>query len=127
MGGVLFLCSGARGTAELHRAESEAIAETIRGAREFFQFGATARIEQIELFRTMGEAAQADSEETNLAAMIAMFPEQILENGENVGVEACWLGERFRARVRVETNVPDCQRQGARGQPGFAQTLAGFL
>src|SRR5258708_7880219 len=118
---------GAKRAAELHRAESEAVAETIRGTREFFQSGATVRVEQIELFRAMREAAQADSEEADLAAMVAMLPEEILENGENVSVEACWLGERFRARVRVEADVPDRQRQGARGQPCFAQTLAGLL
>ena len=117
----------AKRSAELHFSKAEAVAKVVRGAGEFFELFATPRIEQIELFSAMRETAQADSEETDLAAMIAMPPEEILENGEDIGIEAGWFCKSVRARMRVETNVADCQRQCARCKACFAQAFAGFL
>src|SRR5882757_1841819 len=63
---------GTERAAELHGAESEAIAQMIRGARQLFKFDAAFRGEQIELLRAVRQAAQADTKQAYFAALVAV-------------------------------------------------------
>src|SRR5260370_6581867 len=112
---------------ELHFAEAEAVAKTICGAGEPFQFCAALGVEQIELFGAVCEAAEADSEQSHFSFYIAMDSEEFLEHGKNVGIEPRGFSQRFGARVRFKASVADRQRERARGEPASPPTLAPFL
>ena len=59
---AVFLCSfRVERSPKLHRAESEAVAQSVSRARKLFEFPASHCFKQIELFRLMREAAQADA------------------------------------------------------------------
>src|ERR1700726_57540 len=119
--------SGADGAAELHGIKAESIAQIVRGARQLFKFGAAFRGEQIELLRAMRQTAQANTEQADFAAMVAVLAKELLEYRENIGIQLRWLAERLRACVRVETGVTNSESKRARGEARFAQTLTGFL
>ncbi len=51
----------AKRTPELYFAETETVAETVRGAGQLFQFGAPLGVQQIELFAAVSQPAEADS------------------------------------------------------------------
>ena len=113
--------------AELHFAETEAVAETVCGAGKFFQFGATFGVQQIELFVAVRETAETDTEQPDFSFHVAMRSKEFLKNREDVCVEARGLGKRFRARVCFKSGVTNRQREGSCGEAGFAEPLAGFL
>src|SRR5581483_451549 len=57
-------------TAKLYFPESEAVPQLIRSASQFGQFLAPAGIQQVELRRAMGEAAQAHADQADLAPRV---------------------------------------------------------
>src|SRR5713226_3284746 len=83
--------------AELHFAETETVAETVRSAGKFFQFGAALGVQQIELFTALSEATEADSEKPDFSFHNAMDSKEFLKHGKNVGIKPGGLPERFRA------------------------------
>src|SRR5260370_38262879 len=112
---------------ELHFAETETVAETVRGAGEFFELRAALGVEQIELFAAMSQAAEADSEQPDSSFHVAMEAEKLLEHRKNVGIELRRFPQRLGACVRFESGVANRQRKRPRGEAGFAEALAGFL
>ena len=56
-----------------------------------------------------------------------MLAKKALEHGINVGIELRRLRKRFGARVGFESSVTNRQCECSRGQPRFAQPLAGLL
>src|SRR5258707_558964 len=69
---------GAQRAAKLHGAEAEAIAQEVGGARQFFEFGAAFRGQQIELLRAVRQTAEAYTEKADFAAMVAVLAKKIL-------------------------------------------------
>src|SRR5712671_6191574 len=118
---------GTERAAELHGAESEAVAQPIGGARQLFEFGAAFRGEQIELLRTMRQAAQAHTKQADFAPMIAVGVKKLLKCGKNVRIELGRFTKRLRACVRIEASVTNGERKSARGQASFAKALASLL
>ena len=100
----------AKRAAELHFAETKTVAETIRGAGEFFEFRAALGVEQIKLFTAVREAAEADSEQPDFSFHISMGAKEFLKHGKNVGIQprgsppAFWSAYAFRIR-RTESSV----------------------
>src|SRR5467141_2194286 len=117
----------AKRAAELHFAETKTVAETVRGAGEFFQFRAALGVQQIELFTAVSKAAEADSEQPDFSFHISMGAKEFLKHRKNVGIEPRGLPERFGARMRFESGVANRQCERSRGQTCFAEPLAGFL
>src|SRR5260370_8622854 len=117
----------AKGTPELHFAETKAVAETVRGAGQLFQFGAAFGVEQIELFGGRSQPGEADYEKPDFSFHVAMDSKKFLEHRKNVGIQPRGLSEGFGARVCLEARIADCQSERSRGQAGFAQALARFL
>src|SRR5438034_11196977 len=113
--------------AKLHFAETEAVAQTVGGLGESCELFAAFRLQQIELVVAVREAAQAYSEQTNLPSRVAMLAKKALEHGINVGIKLRRLRKRFGARVGFESSVTNRQCECSRGQPRFAQPLAGLL
>src|SRR2546422_8583731 len=113
--------------AELQFAETKTVAETVRGAGKLFQFCAAFGVQQIELFISVSQPAEADSEEPDFSFHVAMDSKEFLKHGKNIGIESRGLPESLGARVRLETGVTNRQRERSRGQAGFAEALAGFL
>src|SRR5260370_34172247 len=91
--------------AELHFAETETVAETVRRGGKFFQFRAALGVQQIELFTAVSEATEADSEEPDFSLHIAMDSKEVLKHGKNVGIEPRRFPQRFGARIRVQPAV----------------------
>src|SRR5213080_3493472 len=108
-------------------AKTKTVAETVRGAGEFFQFCAVIGIQQIELFAAMSQPAEADPEEPDLSFLVPMSSKEFLKHGKNVGIETRRFSQCFGACVRIKAGVANRQREGARGEAGFAQALRGFL
>jgi hypothetical protein len=75
----------------------------------------------------VGERGKRNAEQADFALGVAVLAEEIKEDGEDVSVELPGLRESFRTRVGFKSGVTDRQREGARGQTRFAETLAGFL
>src|SRR4029077_8082067 len=65
--------AGAQRAAELHGAETEAIAQEVGGARDSLELGAASRGEEIELFGAVRQAAEAHAEEADFAARVAVL------------------------------------------------------
>src|SRR6266852_1566032 len=97
----------AKRSAELHFSETETVAETVRGAGEFFQFRAALGIEQIELFIAVSQAAEGGSQQPYFSLHIPMGVKEFLKHGEDVGIEPGRFPQRFGARVRFESRVPN--------------------
>src|SRR6266581_2482181 len=117
----------AKRAAELHFAETKTVAETVRGAGEFFQFCTAFGVQQIELFTAVSKATEADSEKPDFSFYISMNAEELLKHGKNVGIEPRWFAQSFGTRVRFETGVTNRQRERLRGEASFAETLASLL
>src|SRR5690349_2442601 len=112
---------------ELHRPKSEAVAKTVRRARQLLKLCAAFGGEQVELLRAMRQPAEAHSQKTDFAFVVSMLKEQRLKDGENIGIELRRLTERFGSRVGVETGVTNGEGERTRSQARLAQALAGFL
>src|SRR5258708_14406079 len=56
-----------------------------------------------------------------------MGAKEFLKHGKNIRIEPSGFPQRFGARVRFESGVPNRQRERSRGETGFAQALARFL
>src|SRR6202521_483466 len=117
----------AKRAAELHLAETKTIAEPVRGTGEFFQFCPALRVEQIELFSAVSKATEANSEQPDFSFHISMGAKEFLKHGKNFGIEPRGFSQRFGARMRFESGVPDRQRERSRGEARFAESFAGFL
>src|SRR6266853_1783471 len=117
----------AKRAAELHFAETKTVAETVRGAGEFFQFRAAFGVQQIELLVPVSQPAEADSEEPDSSFQVAMDSKKFLKHGKNVGIEPRRFPQSLGTCMRVKAGVANRQCKRARGEAGFAQTLAGFL
>src|SRR5882724_2769305 len=107
--------------AELHFAESEAIAKLVRGAGELFQSCAALRVEQIELLVAVSKAAEAYAKQPDFSARIAVHAKEFLKYGEDIGVEACGFAERLGPCIRLETCVANGECKRPCGEAGFAQ------
>src|SRR5438552_16700903 len=92
----------AQRAAKLHFAEAKTVAETVRGAGEFFQFRAAFGIQQIELFVPVCQPAEADSEEADFSFHVAMDSKKFLKHGKNIGIEPRRFAQRFGTRMRVK-------------------------
>src|SRR5260370_14366605 len=114
-------------TAELHFAETKTVAETVRGAGEFFQFRAAFGVQQIKLFTAVSQDAEADAEKPDFSFYISMVSKEFLKHGKNIGIEPRRFSQCFGTRVRFETGVTNRQRERSRGETGLAETLTGFL
>src|SRR5882724_8557657 len=117
----------AEGAAELDGGETELVAEAVGCFGELFQFFATVGFEEVELLRAVGEGGEGYAEEADFAPGVAMLPEEVEKDGEDVGVEFRGFREGFRASVGFESGVADGQRQGARGEDCFSEAPAGFM
>ena len=111
----------------MKRGEAEFVAKTIGGASELIELFAASGLEEIELLAAVGERGEADAEETDLAARIAMAAEEIEEGAEDVGIEVNGFRKRVGAGMRVEASVANGEGEGASGEASFAEALAGFL
>src|ERR1700677_4076614 len=69
---VIFIFRPQR-TAELHGAESEAIAQEIRGLRQLFQFAAALRVQQVQLFAAVSKVAEAHAQQAHFSFAVAML------------------------------------------------------
>jgi len=58
--------------AELHFVETKTVAETVRGAGEFFELARRSVVQQIELFVAVSQPAEGDSEEPDFSFHIPM-------------------------------------------------------
>src|SRR5438552_11050453 len=117
----------AQRAAKLHFAETKTVAETVRGAGQFFQLGAAFGIQQIELFVPVCQPAEADSEEADFSLLVAMNSKKFLKHGKNVRIKPRRFAQGFGTCVGVKASVANGQRERARGETGFAQSFAGFL
>src|SRR5882762_6579451 len=113
--------------AELHFAESEAIAKPVRGAGELFQSCAALRFEQIQLLVAVRKSAEAYAKQPDFSGRIAVHAKEFLKHSEDICVETCGLAERLGSRMRFETCVAKGRCEGSCGKAGFAEALAGLL
>src|SRR5712671_1440063 len=75
----------------------------------------------------MRQAAQTYTKKADFAPVIAVGVKKLLKHCENVGIELGRFAKCLGARVRIEAGVTNREREGARGQASFAQSLAGLL
>ena len=113
----------AQRAAKLHFSKTKAVAQLVRGARQFFEPFAPLRFEQIELLAAVREAAEAHAKQADFAFHVAVLSKKFLKHAKNIGIELRRLGKSFRARVRVESGVANRQRERARRQSRFAQDV----
>src|SRR5690242_16326690 len=113
--------------AELQLFKSEAVAYAVRGLGKFREFLAPVRVEQIQLLRAVGKAAQAYSQQAHSAPRVAMDAKQRPQDGKNVAVQSRGFRQSLCARVRIEACVAYRQRDGAGLQTRLPQPFAGFL
>ena len=106
---LVFRTVCAQRSAKLHLSKSKAVAQLVRGARQFLQPFAPPRFEKIELLSTMCEAAKAHAEQADFSFHVAMLGKQHLKNAKDIGIQPRWLRKSFRPRVGVKPGVANGQ------------------
>jgi len=76
----------------------------------FSSFFAAVGFQEVELLRAVGEGGEGDAEEADFAFDVTVVPEEIEEDGEDIGVELRGLGKRFGTGVGFEAGVTDGER-----------------
>src|SRR3981189_3182530 len=100
------LLIAAQGATELDGGEAEFVAEVVGGFGELFEFFAAVGFQEVELLRAVGGGG-GGAEEADFAFDVAVVPEEIEEDGEDIGVELRGLGKRFGTGVGFEAGVTD--------------------